>query len=156
MIGNIRPWSLAVPEDKNYSAYLMDRTALFDMLPVSHGAYQLLHKIFSTNPERRPSLAAIRAEMLAMDTFFLTDVEAAGCGWAERMEKQMMRKMRARGAAAPSSRRSSETSSRSDSFETCSLGSSSASRYSLARPHLLSIQAQTSQASYSPRLLLQW
>ncbi|KAI9448692.1 kinase-like protein [Lactarius psammicola] len=130
MIGNVRPWSLATPEDSDYSDYLMDRTVLFDMLPISHTAYLLLRKIFSTKAEQRPSLAAIRMEVLAMDTFFLTDVEAAGCGWADRMEKQMMRKMRARGVVAPPSRRSSEMSSGSDCFETCSLGSSSASRYS--------------------------
>ena len=128
MIGNTRPWSLATPEDKDYSDYLMDRTVLFDMLPVSQSGYMLLKKIFSARPEQRPSLAAIRAEVLAMDTFFLTSAEAARCGWADSMEKQMLRKIRARGAvaaAAPSS-----SSARSDSFETCSLGSSSASRYS--------------------------
>ena len=120
MIGNARPWYLATPEDKDYSEYLMDRTVLFDMLPVSQAAYMLLKKIFSAKPEQRPSLAAIRAEVLAMDTFFLTTAEAARCRWADRMEKQMLRKIRGRGVAAPSS----------DSFETCSLGSSSASRYS--------------------------
>ena len=124
MIGNTRPWSLATPDDKDYSDYLMDRMVLFDMLPVSHPAYLLLRKIFSTKPEQRPSLAAIRAEVLAMDTFFLNEIKY---GWADRLENQLLRKMRARGSI---SRRSSETSSDSDSFETCSLGSSSASRYS--------------------------
>jgi hypothetical protein len=73
----------------------MDRTVLFDRLPVSHTAYLLLRKIFSTKPERRPSLSAIRAEVLTMDTFFLSDEEAVGCGWVERMDKQMQRKIRA-------------------------------------------------------------
>ena len=130
MIGNARPWSLATPENSDYNDYLMDRTVLFDMLPVSHTAYLLLRKIFSTKAEQRPSLAAIRTEVLSMDTFFLTDEEAAGCGWAERMKKLTLRKVRAHRAAAPSSRRFSETSSDSDCFETCSLGSSSASCYS--------------------------
>jgi hypothetical protein len=131
MIGNTRPWKLATPEDRDYSDYLMNRDVLFDMLPISHPAYLLLRKIFSTKPEHRPSLSAIRMEVLAMDTFFLTNEEALGCGWVERMEKQMMRKMRAaREAAARLSGRSSKTSSGSDCFKTCSLGSSSASRYS--------------------------
>jgi hypothetical protein len=82
-------------EDKDFSDYLMDRTVLFDRLPVSHTAYLLLRKIFSTKPERRPSLSAIRAEVLTMDTFFLSDEEAVGCGWVERMDKQMQRKIRA-------------------------------------------------------------
>ncbi|KAF8263537.1 kinase-like domain-containing protein [Lactarius quietus] len=130
MIGNVRPWSMAIPQDREYSDYLMDRTVLFDMLPVSHTAYLLLRKIFSTKPDLRPSLAAIRSEVLAMDSFFLNDIEAADCGWVERMEKQMMCKIRARGPVAPHPRRSSNTSAGSDCFETCSLGSSSASRYS--------------------------
>ena len=127
MIASVRPWSSATPEDDNYSDYLMDRAVLFDILPISHSAYLLLRKLFSTKPERRPSLAAIRTEVLAMDTFFLTDAEGAACGWTERLEKQMMRKMRACGAVAvaPSTRCSSETSSSPGSFETCSLGSSS-------------------------------
>ena len=134
MIGNARPWSQATPENGDYSNYLMDRTVLFDMLPVSHSAYLLLRKLFSIKAEQRPTLAAIRAEVLAMDTFFLTDKEAAGCGWADRMEKLMLRKVGAPCArvvaAAPPSCRSSDTSSGSYRFETCSLGSSSASRYS--------------------------
>ncbi|KAH9039852.1 hypothetical protein EDB85DRAFT_1887259 [Lactarius pseudohatsudake] len=133
MIGSVRPWSLATPEDSDYSHYLMDRTVLFEKLPVSHTAYLLLRKIFSTKAELRPSLAAIRTEVLAMDTFFLTDSEAGNCGWGDRMEKQKLRKLRARGVrvVAPPSRRSSDTSSSgSYRFETCSLGSSSGSRYS--------------------------
>ncbi|KAH8994582.1 kinase-like domain-containing protein [Lactarius akahatsu] len=131
MIGNVRPWSLATPEDSDYSHYLMDRTVLFEKLPVSHTAYLLLRKIFSTKPELRPSLAAIRMEVLAMDTFFVTESEAGNCGWGDRMEKQELRKLRARGVVAPPSRRSSDTSSSgSYRFETCSLGSSSGSRYS--------------------------
>ena len=111
MIGNVRHWSQATPEDNDYS-YLMDRTVLFDMLPVSHSAY-LLRKILSTKAQLRPSLAAIRADVLAMDTFFLSEAEAASFGWADRMEKLKMRKSRAaRGVVMRmSSRRSSETSS---------------------------------------------
>ncbi|KAH8984154.1 kinase-like domain-containing protein [Lactarius hatsudake] len=132
MIGNVRPWSLATPEDSDYSYYLMNRTVLFDKLPVSHSAYLLLRKIFSTKPELRPSLAAIRTEVLAMDTFFLTSSEAGNCGWGDRMEKQKLRKLRARGVVSPPSRHSSADTSSSGSyrFETCSLGSSSGSRYS--------------------------
>ncbi|KAH9004793.1 kinase-like domain-containing protein, partial [Lactarius hatsudake] len=88
MIGNVRPWSLATPEDSDYSYYLMNRTVLFDKLPVSYSAYLLLRKIFSTKPSPRPSLAAIRTEVLAMDTFFLAGSEAGNCGWGDRMEKQ--------------------------------------------------------------------
>jgi serine/threonine protein kinase len=47
MIAGVRPWWMATPEDKDYSDYLMDRTVLFDMLPVSNSAYLLLRSIFS-------------------------------------------------------------------------------------------------------------
>jgi hypothetical protein len=108
MIANIRPWSLASPEDRDYKDYLVDRTILFDTLLISDATYDLLTKIFSPRPERRPSLAEIRAEVLAMDTFFPTDEEAAKYGWSERMERKLQWKMAKCGIL---SRRSDETSS---------------------------------------------
>jgi serine/threonine protein kinase len=93
MIANIRPWSLASPEDRNYNKFLADRTILFDTLLLSDDTYGLLTRIFSPRPEHRPSLAEIRAEVLAMDTFFPTDQEAALYGWSDFMEKKLERKM---------------------------------------------------------------
>ncbi|KAF8491525.1 kinase-like domain-containing protein [Russula emetica] len=93
MIANVRPWSSASPEDRDFSGYLMDRSTLLDVLPVSDTAYSLLIQIFSPIPECRPSLDEIRREVLAMDTFFLTEREAAICGWADRLEKRLQRKM---------------------------------------------------------------
>jgi serine/threonine protein kinase len=111
IIGNVRPWTSASPEDRDYNDFLVDRTILYDALPISDAAYTLLTKIFSSRPERRPSLAAIREEVLAMDTFFVNDVEAARWGWGERTEKMLLRKMGKIGMRFASSRRSSETSS---------------------------------------------
>lgn len=93
MIANVRPWSSACPEDRDYSGYLMDHAALLDVLPVSDAAYSLLIQIFTPIPEYRPSLDEIRRQVLAMDTFFLTEREAAICGWADRLEKRLRRKM---------------------------------------------------------------
>jgi serine/threonine protein kinase len=128
IIANVRPWKLASPDDRDYSDYLVDRTILYDVLPVSDAAYTLLTKIFSARPERRPSLAAIRAEVLAIDTFFLTDGEAARWGWTDRMAKKLCRKMGEQRTRAVSSRRSEETSS--GSCYSCTSGSSSGSCYS--------------------------
>ncbi len=130
MIANVRPWTLASPGDRDYDDYLMDRAILLDVLPVSDGAYSLLTKIFSPRPERRPSLDDIRREVIAMDTFFLTDREAAICGWADRLEKKLRRKMGMGNCGVPSmsSRRSNETSS--GSYYPPTSCSSSASRYS--------------------------
>ena len=60
MIANVRPWTVASPEDRSYTEYLVDRTMLYDMLPISDGAYTLFTKIFSSRPECRPSLAVLR------------------------------------------------------------------------------------------------
>ncbi|KAI9454928.1 hypothetical protein F5148DRAFT_1227753 [Russula earlei] len=75
--------------DSDYNHYMVDRAILSDVLPMSDTAYSLLTKIFSPRPERRPSLATIREEVLAMDTFFLTDEEAAKSGWAKRVAKKL-------------------------------------------------------------------
>ena len=137
MIANVRPWRLAYPEDRNYNDYLVDRTILYDVLPISDAAYTLLTRIFSPLPERRPSLSAIREEVLAMDTFFVSDAEAKRWGWGERVEKKMLRKMKMGKFEMPtaSSRRSdSDTSSSSSgsfySGTSASSSSSSASCYS--------------------------
>jgi serine/threonine protein kinase len=128
MVANVRPWTLASPEDRVYSDFLMERAVLLDILPVSDGTYSLLTKIFSPRPECRPSLDEIRREVLAMDTFFLTDREAFICGWADRLEKNMRLKM---GVPMISSCCSDETSSVSCYPPTSSSScSSSASCYS--------------------------
>jgi serine/threonine protein kinase len=123
LIASVRPWAKASPEDRDFSDFVMDRAILFDVLPVSHPAYLLLRKIFSTKAERRPSLAAIRMEVLAMDTFFLSEEEAAESGWKERLAKMMMRKIRAH-IADPAA--SLETSS-GTCYESMTHSSSSAS-----------------------------
>jgi hypothetical protein len=127
MIANVRPWKFASPEDRDYSEYLGDRTTLYDILPISDAAYTLLAKIFSTQPSQRPSLAAMREEVLSVDTFFVSDGEAARWGWKERVENKLLRKMGKVGTSSWSSRCSEETSSGSFYSGTAS---SSASLYS--------------------------
>jgi hypothetical protein len=127
MIANVCPWKFASPEDRDYSEYLGDRTTLYEMLPISDAAYTLLTKIFSTWPSQRPSLAAIREELLAVDTFFVSDGEAARWGWKESVEKKLLRKMGKIGMSSGSSGCYEET--RSGSFYS-GTASSSASLYS--------------------------
>jgi hypothetical protein len=138
MIANIRPWSLASPDDHYYSNFLVDRTILYDTLLISDAAYALLAKIFSPRPERRPSLAEIRREVLAMDTFFPTDDEAARYGWSSRIEKNLQWKM---AKCEMPSRLSDETSSgscyscTSTSYNSCGSSSSAFESISLdSRP----------------------
>jgi hypothetical protein len=130
MVANVRPWSLASPDDKDYNDFLVDRTILYDTLPISDAAYTLFKKIFSPRPERRPSLAAIREEVFAMDTFFLSDGEAARWGWTDRFEKKLERKMAKLGMPTASSSRHPSEETSSGSFYSGTSSSSSASCYS--------------------------
>jgi serine/threonine protein kinase len=122
MIANVRPWWKASPDDRDYNGYLMDHAALLDVLPVSDAAYSLLVQIFSPIPGCRPSLDEIRREVLAMDTFFLTEREAKICGWTNRLEKRMQHKM-AKCAIPPAS----SDDEASYCFSTCSSASCNSS-----------------------------
>lgn len=154
MIFNVRPWTLACPEDRDYRDFLMDRAILLDILPVSDATYSLFTKIFSPRPEFRPSLDEIRREVLAMDTFFLTDREAAICGWADRLEKKLQRKL-GKKCGVPSqlsSRCSDETSSGScypptsaSSFSSASCNSSGSSSSAFE-----SVSLESSSAPVTP------
>ena len=153
MMANIRPWAFAIPDDKDFSDYLMDRAILLDILPVSDGAYSLFTKIFSPRPERRPSLNELRKEVLAMETFFLTDREAAICGWADRLEKKLRRKMGKCVIPSASSRCSDKISSGSHYPPTPSSSpSSSASRNSFGSSSSAfeSISLESSAAPVTP------
>ena len=111
MIANVCPWRFASPEDCDYSDYLGDRTTLFEMFPIPDAAYTLLTKFFSTQPSQRPSLATMREEVLVVDTFFVSDGEAARWGWKESVENELLRKMGRMGTSSGSSGCSEETSS---------------------------------------------
>ncbi|KAI0259705.1 kinase-like domain-containing protein [Gloeopeniophorella convolvens] len=86
----------AESDDNDFADFIIDRTIICDVLPLSDAAFRLLRGVFSMRPERRPSLAALRAQVLAIDTFFLTDCEARCSGWADRMNLQALRKKYAR------------------------------------------------------------
>lgn len=142
MVANIRPWSLASPEDRDYKSYLVDRSILFDTLLISDATYALLTKIFSPRPECRPSLAEIRAEVLAMDSFFPTDDDAALFGWSERIEKKTSAKCRI------PSRPSDETSSGSCySCTSCTSASCNSSGSSSSAFESISLESGPSPAT---------
>jgi serine/threonine protein kinase len=144
MIGNIRPWSLASPEDRDYNDFLVDRTILYDTLLISDAAYVLLTRIFSPRPERRPSLAQIRREVLAMDTFFPTDEEAARYGWSGSIEKKLLRKMaKCGGMPTASSSPFDETSTSSGScYSSCTSSSCNSSGSSSSAFESISLDSE--------------
>ena len=134
MIANVRPWRFASSEDRDYSDYLGDRTTLFEMFPISDAAYTPLTKISSTQLSQCPSLAAMREEVLVVDTFFVSGGEVARWGWKASVENELLREMGTMGRSSRSSGCSEETSSGTFYSGT---SSSSASLYSCGSSSLL-------------------
>ena len=126
LIANVRPWEMASPEDERYRDYTKNGAILLDTLPLSDPAYFLLRSIFSTEAELRPSLATIRMNVLAMDSFFLSEEDALKSGWIERLDKMMSEKIRGRGDA-DEFRRPVDTSSSGSCYESASCNSSGSS-----------------------------
>lgn len=77
IIAGRNPWRLATTEDEHFLSYMADTNYLLSMLPISKGANDILKSIFTLNPAARASLSDIREDILAIDSFFLTDDEIA-------------------------------------------------------------------------------
>jgi serine/threonine protein kinase len=75
MITGRSPWLSAVCSDESFRAYLQDPNYLHTMLPLSKSASSLLRRILALNPLARLSIAEIRAEILGLDTFYMTESE---------------------------------------------------------------------------------
>ncbi|TCD68739.1 hypothetical protein EIP91_009885 [Steccherinum ochraceum] len=71
------PWEYATTDDHHFSQYLADNEHLLSVLPITAGANEILKGVFKFNPFARISIAEMREQILALDTFFLTDEEIA-------------------------------------------------------------------------------
>ena len=63
--------------DKNYLKFLAQPNYLREMLPISQATADILYAIFTTDPALRISLPDLRARILAVDTFFMSEEDIA-------------------------------------------------------------------------------
>lgn len=82
MITSRAPWAKAITSDACFVEYLLNEDYLHEMLPISKGANDLFRKIFTYEPSERITLSALRKEIIALDTFFMTNDEIARAGEA--------------------------------------------------------------------------
>lgn len=80
MISCRSPWTKAVTSDTCFMEYLLNENYLREMLPISEGVHSILRRIFTCEPSERITLSALRKEIVALDTFFMTDDEIARAG----------------------------------------------------------------------------
>lgn len=69
------PWRQACPSDETFRAFVHNPEFLRTILPISHATNNILKGLFNLEPRKRPSLAELRRQILAVDTFTMTEEE---------------------------------------------------------------------------------
>ncbi|EIW82104.1 kinase-like protein [Coniophora puteana RWD-64-598 SS2] len=86
MVTGRNPWRKAHFSDPVYSDFLADQEgALRDMLPISREFNDLLCKIFSIDPARRPTIPSLRQSIADIGTFYMSSYELADASGASRL-----------------------------------------------------------------------
>lgn len=75
MVAGRNPWRYAMTTDDCFSAFLYNRDFLRSVLPISVQANNLLKRIFHLNPLNRINIPDLRREILAIETFFMSEEE---------------------------------------------------------------------------------
>ncbi|KAJ7094655.1 serine/threonine protein kinase, negative regulator of sexual conjugation and meiosis [Mycena belliarum] len=84
MICGRNPWKAAEPADECFASFLTDNDFLLRSLPISQGVNNILKRCFRLHPPARPSISQIRAEVLKLDTFFMSETELVHASDSQR------------------------------------------------------------------------
>lgn len=70
MVSGRNPWERATLDDPCFIQFIENPDFLFEVLPISEGANDILRQAFVLNPLSRISISALRRAVLELDTFF--------------------------------------------------------------------------------------
>ncbi len=80
MISGRNPWERATLDDPCFIQFIENPDFLFDVLPISEGANEIIRRAFVLNPRERLTLPALRQAVLDLDTFFRYEDELSVIG----------------------------------------------------------------------------
>jgi serine/threonine protein kinase len=69
------PWRQACSSDETFRAFVHNPEFLRTILPISHATNNILKGLFALDPQKRTPLRDLRAQILAVDTFTMTEDE---------------------------------------------------------------------------------
>ncbi|KAJ7591585.1 kinase-like domain-containing protein [Mycena floridula] len=69
------PWNKAVSTDDEFVKFTKDREFLYKTLSISEAAHKILRSVFAMNPFARTPLPELREQILAVDTFWKSNME---------------------------------------------------------------------------------
>ena len=80
LIARCNPWARGSNADHGFMEYRRDPNFFSKTLPISYSVQALLHRIFVLDPEERITVAELRKAIVAIDTFFLSDMQLSLAG----------------------------------------------------------------------------
>ncbi|KAK4687630.1 hypothetical protein P7C73_g2478, partial [Tremellales sp. Uapishka_1] len=85
------PWRQACPSDETFRAFVHNPDFLRTILPISHSCNHILKGLFELEPTRRVTLRELRRQILAVDTFTMSEAELRTAHAAARAAAEAVR-----------------------------------------------------------------